>query len=68
MAKIDNPEEKMKELGLLLVEAWDVMHLVVKEHHIKLHKISPTLVDRIEKALEPWATTEDNPNGKYPPL
>ena len=56
MAKIEieNPQEKCREMAKLLIEAWDALHAVVKQHHLKLHNISPSLVDRIKTSLEPW--------------
>lgn len=46
--------EKLNELAGLLVESWDALSAVVKTHHLRLYNISPTLVKRIETAIEPW--------------
>jgi hypothetical protein len=43
----------------LLVESWDALALTVTNNHLLLCNISPSLIDRIEAALEPWATGEE---------
>jgi len=56
--KIENPQEKCREMAKLLIESWDALAAIAKDHHLKIHNISPSLVTRIETALEPWNTGE----------
>ena len=53
----ERPEavDKFDELVNLLVESWDALAAVVRKEHLRIHGISPTLVQRIEVALKPWA-------------
>lgn len=49
---------KAGELAMLLVESWDALAAAVKVRDLRLYNISPTLVTRIEAAVEPWKTGE----------
>lgn len=53
---------KISELVLLLLEARDALPAITMSA-AKLRGIDLTLADRIEKCLEPWKTTADDPNG-----
>jgi len=46
--------DQLNLMARLLVESWDALSAVVKTHHLRLHNISPTLVQRIATAIEPW--------------
>lgn len=50
--------EQLNLMMRLLVESWDALSATVKKEDLRLHNISPTLVNRIEAAIEPWATGE----------
>jgi hypothetical protein len=50
--------DKADEMAMLLVESWDALAAVVKQHHLRLHNISPSLVERIKTAIEPWKKEE----------
>lgn len=58
ISELQLKQEQCNELASLLVEAWDAMAAVIKVHHLRMHNISPTLIDRIELALEPWEDTQ----------
>lgn len=53
--KIENPEEKCRELARLLLEARDALP-GISLASAKLRGIDLKLADRIEAALEPWRT------------
>lgn len=53
---------KFCEIMLLLIEARDALPAITLTA-AKLRGIDLTLADRIEKALEPWETTADDPDG-----
>jgi hypothetical protein len=54
MVKIENPEEKCRELARLLLECRDALP-AISLTMANLRGISLTLADRIEEALKPWA-------------
>lgn len=56
-AKIDNPEEKCRELAKLLIEARDALPAITLAS-AKLRGIDLALADRIEAALDPWKIKE----------
>jgi len=62
MAKIENPQDKCRELAMLLVEARDALP-AISMVAARLHNVSLTLADRIEDAIEPWRVADDDPNG-----
>ena len=53
MIKIENPEEKCRELAQLLLEARDALP-AISLTSARLRGIDLSLADRIEAALEPW--------------
>lgn len=53
MTKIENPEEKCRELAKLLLEARDALP-AISLTAARLRGIDLSLADRIEAALEPW--------------
>lgn len=53
---------KVWEIILLLIEARDALPAITLTA-AKLRRIDLTLADRIEKCLEPWETTADDPEG-----
>lgn len=53
LAGAAHEHEKTKQLARLLLEARDALP-AISETSAKLHGVSLSLADRIEKALEPW--------------
>jgi hypothetical protein len=53
---------KMKEMILLLIECRDALP-AISDINARLHGVDLTLADRIERCLEPWKTTVDDPEG-----
>ena len=57
MVKIDNPDEKCRELAKLLLEARDALP-AISMASARLRGIDLSLADRIEAALEPWKSED----------
>ncbi len=55
-------EIKFKDMLLLIIEARDALP-AISMTSAKMHSIDLTLVKRIEDCLEPFVTTDDDPNG-----
>lgn len=58
----EQKDNKLKEMFLLLVEARDALP-AISLTSARLHNVSLSLADRIEKCLEPWRVADDDPNG-----
>lgn len=59
MASPDWP--KAKQMIKLLIECRDALP-AISLASAKIHGVDLTLADRIEACIEPWETTEDNPD------
>lgn len=59
---IENPQEKCKELVMLLIEARDALPAITLTA-AKLHNLDLILADRIEDAIKPFETMADDPDG-----
>lgn len=53
---------KVRELLHLLIECRDALP-AINDVSARLHGVSLTLADRIDECLEPWVTTDDDPEG-----
>lgn len=54
---------KVQDILELLIECRDALP-AISMTAARLHYISLTLGDRIDECLEPWATTESDPEGE----
>lgn len=61
--RIEDKDEKIREAAKLLLECRDALPAITVVQQ-KLHKVSEDLDKRIEDWLEPWKTTDDDPNGR----
>lgn len=58
----EEKDAKITTMARLLIECRDALP-AISLTAAKLHRVDLTLADRIEKELEPWLTTPDDPNG-----
>ncbi len=59
---LQSKDEKIREMVGLLIESRDALP-AIKMVVAKLQGIDLTLANRIDKCLEPWITSDDDPDG-----